>query len=192
MVGAFVEVAAEEYLIRVDWWPLSKVDRPHPSAGQAYLTSNGSPTPVSIASISLPHSHLAWVFSFTAGVVDEFNGGGVAAAQPSAEVHRFLWGRRQSFEEQVVVEGTQLRTDQRQSCCGLACCQRLEIKAQNTLIGQTQRQWEVVFVPFVFHEMMLWIIPWIFFAQWAGRGQRCQGIYTLRWGRWVRSVGFLR
>lgn len=78
-------------------------------------------------------SYLAEVFGFEAGVVDELNKNGVAAAQTSAEVDSVLWCWRQSSEKQIVVEVAQIITIQGQLGCRPACMQGLVLEAQRTL-----------------------------------------------------------
>lgn len=86
-------------------------------------------------------SYLANVLSFEAGVVDELNKDGVAAAQRSVEVDSFLQWRRQSSEKQIVVEVAQLITTQSQPGCRLTCAQGLVLEAQSTLKrGHTHTQ----------------------------------------------------
>ena len=76
-------------------------------------------------------SYLA--LSFAAGVVDELNRHGVAAAQTSVKVDSLLlwWG--QSSEKQIVVEVSQIITTQSQPRCSLTGTQRQVLEAQRTL-----------------------------------------------------------
>lgn len=55
-------------------------------------------------------SHLACELGFDVAVAGELDRDGVAAAQSSGEVHGLLWWRRQSSEQQVVVEVAQIVT----------------------------------------------------------------------------------
>lgn len=140
------------------------------------------------------------VFSWVVGVVDEFNQHCMAAAQWSNEVNSFLWWWGQSFEKQIVVEVSQIITEQRQLSRRLAWKQRLVLKAENTLTrGQTHTHNVNMGLPcFLFSEYRVLTIhlglSWYCEFRWdadvgafthAGEGGICgQGVFHVysAWG----------
>lgn len=83
--------------------------------------------------INITFSYRARVFSFDLGVIDKLDHDTVAASQKCVEVDGFLWRRRQSSEEEIIVKLAQVMTEKSQPSCGLARMQWLVFNAHGTL-----------------------------------------------------------